>query len=261
MMMKVGKILVLVNVAFAVGAAIWALGLYLTNQAAATAAAAKQPQAAAKSNNRLLAELDERKSRADALQKALQESRARWKGAHASLVRLEQIYYANPVWFRDRLEELDKGLKAPQGGHDVNADMLQVAKRNGLVVPDEQGRPMMEPARDFNNQPVKAVAFFRPRIDEAVQLLQTLSADLIKASEEAAAITLELAGTDKVKGLRTRLEDEVAKIKRLKEESDDLKDVLTKQDVDSELLVRRQIQMEKRVKELEKFISTPATKE
>ena len=51
-------------------AAVWALGLYVTNQAAASAGA--KPQQAAKATNRQLSELAEREARAKALQKALE---------------------------------------------------------------------------------------------------------------------------------------------------------------------------------------------
>jgi hypothetical protein len=255
-MTLLGKILVFLVTALSFVMLAWAFGLY-TNRIDWSSNAAKADQPA----GRLVA----RAKRVEEANAAVNLANARWREA----LRGNDGKDGRPVrvgllaWDKRRVDSrvfYDAVLKAAVSGPDGKGEK-EVIKR----VETKDGRPLPDPANP--NLPKLVDAERRKVAEEAkgeqlfcydwyVQELGRLTAEIEKASaeqqklaKEEQALTEQIIGP---KGVRQRIVDEQVKLARVQEELKDVASRQTNSRVDTELLLARRAQLERRIEELEK---------
>ncbi len=118
--------------------------------------------------------------------------------------------------------------------------------------------PKLRPLNDRFNQPLHSLAYYAKNYATNLDGLKITGEELQRLLNNDADLTVELAGgtmSDKktlvLKGLRLRIEDERVKGLDVLTEHDIVKPLLIKTVGDSEFLLARRRQLEKRIKELE----------
>ena len=281
-MTLVGKVLVLLNAALAVGMLLWAFALWFSqqptpfaSQPAAAGAKGQAPQASDETSLRLKEETDKRIAQIKALNVALDNAAAQWRTIAGDLSALEASYYHHQIFYERQLDELENGQPADQNQpihrgdkvkRDPAAKMQRLVWKEGrLQYNNERGNllfglPLMTEAKDIAGNPVRAIPYYRPEIQQLRDRAITISDATQEVTRKAIELTVQLAGDPAkgIKGLRTRLGDELVKQNRIVDEAEGLSDLLTKNEVDAGLMVRRKHQMEDRVKELKATLGLTA---
>ncbi len=279
-MTLLGKVLVLVNAALALVMLIWALALWFSQvptpfapQQAGAKTAAAQPSD--EPSLRLKDETEKRVALIKELNKALEDQTAKWRQVSAELNSLEASYYHHQVFYEQQLDEAENGKPVnPAPGQivhrgdkvrrDLNAKVQDLVWKDGRLQYNTErgnllyGLPLMADARDIAGNAIHPLPYYPPEIKQFWDRADKVSDQAQKASTEARDQTALLSGDLKngVKGLRTRLADELDKQRRIADEDEELGDVLTKNELDVRLMNRRKEQMEDRVKELKGVLNT-----
>jgi len=234
-----GKILVMLNLALSLLLCTWALGVY-TNR---TDWSSKEGPP-----EKVKGEVFRRQYQAGESWKSVVAAESRWKNGSLVVRRYEYYRPENERWYAAQLKELE------DGPNPVKA----VVMKAGQIVPDQQqaqaaqdpkmpARPMLEPAKDKNDKPLRSLDVYRKEfLDTQVEVKKAMEKfqELVK---EDTNLTTLLGGE---KQLRHRQELEDEKQQRVRAEIEDLKPPLINSQVEGELLLKRRTSLEARVREL-----------
>jgi hypothetical protein len=233
-MTKLGKILVLVHVAFSGLLLAWAVNLY-THHVDWTDKAA--------TGDKPGGELAARKARLDDLQnKALPAALAGWNNSRSELRPLEERRSDDRAFYQTVMNHLTTAATATNPARALRLD-------RGRVVLDKTGRPDLIVASDRRGNPLQSDTYYLTEAGKAIDALnQTL--DSYKAEmEKDAQLTDRMLGPQ---GLQQQMVEERNKQNDLIKEEEVVRPLLLNATVENELLGKRQKRMEERVQELQK---------
>jgi hypothetical protein len=201
-----------------------------------------------------------RKKRVETAYVALGVADARWRDAlrgsdakenpHYGLLAWEQQRPANRVLYAQALQALQSG---PGGDKTKPVARIKTTEDGRPVVDPRTGLPELVPAErrkakaEDKGEPLFCAQFYVDRLADLTQQIQTQQDKYQKAVKEEAALQEQIIGP---KGLRQRIIDEQTKNKRVDEELKDLAGRKTNSLVDTELLLARRAQLERRIEEL-----------
>ncbi|MGH9676701.1 MAG: hypothetical protein ACRD36_06330 [Candidatus Acidiferrum sp.] len=243
-MTNVGKALVVSNLALSILLASWAQAIYSSridwsNEAGKNGAADGR--------------LRELTNRITELNNALIPAATSWNASRATLVTLEERRTKDRLFYESELAWLYNGA-----ARDNPARAIKLEKKEGgkstLALLGRDDRMEMVPARDALNQPLLSWSIYRRAQDAAMQSLDEKSKALTTAIQRDDELTAILIGDpDKgIKGLQHRLVDEREKLANVLKEQEFVRPLLVNAAVDAEIIMRRGLALDKRVKELEK---------
>jgi hypothetical protein len=259
-MTLLAKILVFVNVALSFVMFTWALALF-TNRIDWTLSKAKADQPAGK--------LAERQDRVKEKLAALDVANTRWREALRGNDGQDKrpAHDGLPVWEKRRVDDrawYAEQLKAAQTGDGMGGKVpikrVSLSKE-GQPIPDaaHDNRPTMvaaERRKDDKGQgggPLFCYDYYVRELGDLTQQIQAKQAEYQQAVKEASDLTEEtIDKKDGGKGLRHRIIDEQEKLKQVNEELKDVGDRQTNSQVETELLLARRAQLERRIAELKK---------
>jgi hypothetical protein len=161
--------------------------------------------------------------------------------AYTRLQKFEATRPVNQKWFDQQLAELEKS-KDP---------LTRPSYKNGKLEfnPRAFGQPVMVEAQDKGGQPIaRGLNAYRLEYNDRAASIKAVMEDLDKWIKEDIDLTVKIAGKG---GLRELLAREADKKQRVLAEQDFLKPLLVNSAVESELLFKRQADLEARVKELQ----------
>lgn len=232
-MTQIGKVLVFVNLGFSLMMAAWAVSLYANRIDWSSNAAG---------------ELKARTDKITQANGALALAQGRWRDAAADLARLDERRATNLKYYAAELDHLRTKATDRDPGRRV-----RVAE--GVIVLVEPrlslSAPAMDKAVERGGAPLQSLKYYAEQYD----VLQKDIADQTKRFKDLVLrdqeLTAELVGPRGDAGLRTRLRGESVKRVNLVKEFDDLRPVLGNTLVESDLLLKRQRQLQYRIAELE----------
>jgi hypothetical protein len=256
-MTLLGKILVFLTVVLSFVMLAWAIALYTHHidwsDAKATA-------------DRPAGELVARKARVTEANASVNLANARWREAmngndgkdnrpiHAGLLQWEKRRDGDRAWYAALLKAADVG---PDGNGD-KVIIKRIATKDGQPLPDpanptlpallvdaERRKTQEEP----KGEPLYCFKWYEKELGRLAGEIAKNQAEQQRLAKEEEALTEQAIGP---KGLRQRIWDEEGKLARVAEELKDVESRKTNSLVDTELLVRRRAQLERRVGELEK---------
>jgi hypothetical protein len=237
-MMRFGKVLLLINLAFSLILAGWAFSVY-----------ANPPDWV--KDGKPSGRMADRQKEIQQLQTALSTATAGRQDARTALLAQENKLLADRDWYHYQLQKLRTG----PGAQD-RTPIQMLALVNGLPArdPRNQDRPRMAPATDRAGQPLQWMSAYDQQLDTKRKELSAVLKkydDLVKRDAE---LTEELTGNTMkgTKGLHQRLEGEKAKTQGVIAELRLVKPRLVNAVVEGQLLLGRQKQLESRIEELKK---------
>ncbi len=251
-MTLLGKLLVFANMFLSFLMLSWATALY-TNRIDWSAAAAKGDKPAGVLNGR--------KARVEAATASVKLADDRWRDArdgkpevHDGLAAWEQRRIAERAWYATALNDLKTG---PGNKLDAPIQRIKIREDGQAVLdPKNFNRPVLEPAerrKEKPEDPARPLFAYDYYIAELIRLTQQIEAEQTRYQDliaQESELTKQAIGP---KGLRQRIADEYIKKGRVEEE---LKDVAGRQQtnalVETELLLARRNQLERRRDELKK---------
>jgi hypothetical protein len=260
-MTLLGKILVVVNVGLSFLMLSFAFAMF-TNRVDFTA----KPVKGDKPAGVLAARVERVKSASESVDLA----NARWREAlrgggadkrpiREGLLAWDKRRVEDRAWYD---EELKKVISGP--GPDGKGDKVVVKRvatgKDGLPIPDDKnfGRPTLVDAErrkgemDPRGEPLFCYDWYVRELGDLTVKIQAAQAEYKKAVEEETALTEEIIGTKMAKGLRRRIIDEQEKIQLIDEELKDVAGRQTNALVETELLLARRSQLERRIDELKR---------
>jgi hypothetical protein len=255
-MTLLGKILVFLNVVLSFVMLAWAIALF-TNRINWTNSSATADQTAGllKGRQERVAEANASVNLANArCREAMHGSDGKDKRPiHVGLLAWEKRRADASVWYK-------AVLKAVDDGPDGNGGKV-VVKR----VSTKDGRPLLDPANpnlpalidaerrrtleDKQGEPLYCTNWYIQELKRLTGEIEKTEAEQQKLAKEEEALTDQAIGP---KGLRQRIVDEQVKLARAAEELKDVESRQTNSRVDTELLLNRRGQLERRIEELEK---------
>ncbi len=254
-MTLLGKFLVFVNLALSFMMLAWAAALY-TNRIdwSNTAAKGDQPEGQLVARAKRVAEATASVNLANfRWREALQGNDGKDKRpARDGLLAWEKRRVEDRKWYEGVLKAAialdDKGEKVV---------IKRVATKDGRPVPDaaNANRPTLVDAErrklleEPRGQPLYCYDYYVKELDRLTTEIEKAEAEQQKWTKEEEALTDLAIGP---KGLRQRIVDEQVKGKLVDEELKDVEDRETNSRVETELLLERRAQMERRIEELNK---------
>ena len=242
-MTKLGKILVLVNVALSFTLMAWALAAF-TNRIDWSDKKAQGEEPAG--------ELRKRIDEIDELWKGFRPAEAAWREPRAAIFAMEARRPKDRQWYARELENLRTGDtdKFPIRSVIYNAGLPALDPRTGL--------PQMADAKDRNSQPLKSLSSYDRELNDLRTALLAEVKRLHEGILEDTRLTVQLVGeiddtTKKIlaKGLRQRIIDERDKAVDLVKEQDIVRPLLINAYVESQLILKRADSLKARIQELE----------
>ncbi len=224
-----GKILVLLNLTLALAMAFWAVGVYTQHIDYKTPAPPGADEGPLAKLNR------EIKDRGEDLGAA----ELRWARPYKFLGPITQQRQLNQKWYGEQLAAMRQG-QGPLQVASVKAGQLDLDPKN-------YGRPLLVEAKDANDQPLQPLATYEKAYAEAKQAVADAQAELKKQINRDTELTQEIGGDN---GVRAQLAREEQKQKDVLAEQEYLRPLLVNSLVEGELLVKRQADLEARVKQL-----------
>ncbi|HXG09651.1 MAG TPA: hypothetical protein VNK04_07670 [Gemmataceae bacterium] len=239
MITLLGKVLVCANLIFSMVLATLAFGVYTQRISWAGKTAPDQAKS----------ELDQRREQIRQNWEALLAADTRRQTALAEVVQAERQRPADQQWYAAVIRQLQ---------HLPPDKPVQVAvQQEGQMVPDPQnfGRPTLKNGEDRFKKPLLSWDAYAQRIKEVSDQIAVQQERWAKLAEESTAWTQRLTGP---KGLWQRYADEDDKRRRVQAEMDDfvLPQLLNVQ-VESETLLQRRDELQKRLEELRRAASRP----
>lgn len=250
-MTLLGKALVFFNLAFALLLAGWAFSMYANGI----------DWTDHKEGNVPTGEYAVHEARLDEMWKAVPLAQARWRQEQGTLEKAEKALDADRVWYDKEMTHVFAGptVKAnpanPVGEVSIAAkDDPKTGVKKGQVALDDKGFPLLVPLRDRAGNPLESLAEYNDKDDKVLKDLKDVMDKHEKQIAEANRLTDLIIG-DKAKGVRglhQRIQDEKAKDAGVLDEQELIKPQLINTVVESELILKRRNQLEKRVDELKK---------
>jgi hypothetical protein len=254
-MTRFGKILVYFNLAFSLLLAAWSFSLY-ANGIDWSDRKAK--------GSELAGEYTVHEAQLAELWTGAPPAQANWLTERKKLLDEESRLLADRVWYDKEMKHLFVTATAadPVGAiavADKDDDKAGV-KKGQILLDAKTGFPVLVPVlipakdKDQPGNPLQALAVYNKQDDEILQSLQAVLKKHESQIEEANKLTDLIIG-DKNKGIRgfqQRILDEQAKNANVLAEQKLLRPQLINTVVESELILKRKNQMEKRIGELKK---------
>jgi hypothetical protein len=240
-MTLLGKILVFLNLALSMLLASWAFGVYANRiDWSDNKGDEKKGQPAGELVSRK-AELGE-SGRPGPLWMGLRTAEASWLEARRKLGREEDRIAGDRLWYYAEMEHLRTGATA------VNPARA-VVFTDGLPAADPKNpyRPQMVGARDQAGKPLRSLAAYGRDLEAIRKDLGTVLARYQEQIEQDMKLTQLLIGP---KGLQQRLVDEKVKREDVVKEQGLVRPQLVNAVVESELVLKRRRELEKRIEEL-----------
>jgi hypothetical protein len=228
-----GKILVLLNVTLSLLMAAWAVGVYTQHLHWGIEKSVQQSEFEVN-------ELRDRLSgKGASLYDDLTTAEGRWKTASPVFQTMEPLWAKNQKWYQEHLVELQTSAK-PVKTPSYKGGQLEFD-------PNNFGLPLMVEATDKGGKGLTGLAPYKKDYDDKQAAIKVVMDDLKKLIDEDKELTEKIGGKD---GLRALIDQEADKKQRVLAEQDYLKPLLVNSLVDGELLLKRQADLEARVKQL-----------
>jgi len=230
-----GKVLVFVNLIFSLMMATWAFGVY-SNRIDWSNNPAKGDQPPGELVSRLAEVRD--------LQVGLGRAEANWRQARTDLLTREALRDGDRLWYVAQFEHLRTGAT-----EQTPARTVVLVNSLPVLDPANANRPTMKAVNDRSDKPLRSLAAYNQEWENARDQVAAALAEYSKLVEEDSELTAKLIGP---KGMQQQLDDERAKQAGVVAEQTQVRPLLVNTVVDSELILKRQKQMEERLRELEK---------
>jgi hypothetical protein len=257
-MTLLGKALVFLNLAFALLLAGWAFNLYANGI----------DWTDHKENNVPVGEFAIHEAKLDELWKAIPPAQANWLEDGDKLQEAEARLAADRVWYDKEMRHVFVGptndnpvgqvvvadKDDPKTGVKKGQILLDGKARAGLGK-DDKGYPLLAPLRDRAGNPLKSLEEYNDEDRKVLVAIEEVMQKHEKQIAEANRLTDKIIGDkDKgIRGLQQRIEDEKDKAAVLVDERKKLiRPQLVNTIVESELILKRKDQLEKRIEELKK---------
>lgn len=229
-MMKFGKVLLFVNLAFSFLFLAWAWGLE-RNRFQYYFVSDEQP-----------GRIKELQDRIERLVRQRDAAENRWQSAHVAIVKAEDLRYKNQDWYAELRKILEEGTDGQ--GNPSKVIPLEIDNNGNLVKeglkPIMIGKEVADGLRVYEDRYKKA--------DEAIKMIIAEINELVKQQQQ---LTEEINGDPGKKiGLRYLLAQEDLALKQSKEEQERMMPLLYNSQAEAELLVKRNLALKARLKEL-----------
>lgn len=233
-MNRLGKSLILANSALSIMFVAWSVGLY----------SQQMPW-----ENQIKTELA---PQIRGLVDARDRAEARWTTAYKRVTQLETEIPQRQAYYAEQLQIAATGLDA--AGKKVETPIVVPEVRDGLVVMKKEGRVGFM----IDGKVSLSLAGFKTAIEKQLEEIRDTKQKINKVTADTTILTTEINGTkasadaitNAEKGLRGQLHDALQLKKNAQLEQEFLQSPLTNDKVELELLRRRLVALEARLKEL-----------
>jgi len=244
-MPSLSRILVVANFAISLMVAGWAMGFYFTRIDWSNDPKAQPPgQLIARDN-----ELKSLLTQAKAAEISWREARARVRDREAFRAEDRALYRSELTFIYNA--PANQQLREVVIGKDGLPELQQDPRSKSHF------RLQLRNVNERNGQPLRSLSSYTQSYVANLKGLKTVGDELEKLFIKDGELTVELNGGGAEKGLNQRIQDERLKGMGVLEEYDIIKPLLIKTVGDSQFLLARRQQLEKRIKELEE---TPVSK-
>jgi hypothetical protein len=249
-MTKLGKALVLFNLAVSLLLASWAFSLY-ANGIDWSDRKGKTPGEAGGEYAKYEAQLDE-------LWKGIPPAQANWLDERQKVLNEEARLAGERTWYDAEMKHLYFTANAANPIGEIALAAKDDDKNNikkGQILLDDKGHPQLVPLRDSAGNPLLALAAYIKKDDDVLRSLEEVNKKHQAQIEEANRLTDLIIGDDKTgrRGLYRRYLDEKAKDEDVLAEQKLVRPQLINTVVEAELILKRKNQLEKRIEELKKI--------
>lgn len=249
-MTKLGKALVLFNLAFGLMLAAWAFSLY-ANGIDWSDRKAKTPLETA-------GEYTIHESQLDELWKGIPPAQANWLDERQKVLNEEARLAAERAWYDVEMKHLYLAANAANPVGEIafaQKDDDKNGIKKGQILLDNKGHPQMVPMRDPAGNPLLSLSVYTKKDDDILQSLDAVNKKQQEQIEEANKLTDLIIGDEKAgrRGLYRRYLDEKAKDADMLAEQKLVRPQLINTVVEAELILKRKNQLEKRIEELKKI--------
>jgi hypothetical protein len=246
-MTSLGKALVFVNLALSLVVAAWAQGIY-SNRINWS----NDPMA--KPEGEMVRRLQRVKELTDHPRGPLGAAGLSWNEGRATLAGLDQRRADDRAWYDAELAFDRSGANQQAPARVVKLDKGQpVLAQPDPNKPGYDVRPVMESGRDPFGQPLLSLVAYGQEEEAVHQQINQTAKEIEATAKEDESLTNQLAGDPNgVKGLQHRILDARAKMAEAITEQRFVRPLLINAVVNSDLVFKRQRELETRIKELEK---------
>jgi hypothetical protein len=249
-MTMLGKALVLFNLAFSLMLAGWAFSLYANG--------VDWSDKKGKSPGEAVGEYAIHEMQLDELWKGIPPAQANWLSGRQKILYEETRLADERSWYETEMKHLFVTANAANPVGQI-AFAPKDDERNGIkkgqILLDDKGHPLLVPLKDATGNPLQSLAFYTKQDDDILQSLQAVLQKHQEQIDEANKLTDQIIGDEKTgrRGLHRRIADEKNKNAAILAEQKMTRPQLINTVVESELILKRKNQMEKRIEELKKI--------
>ncbi|HJT76393.1 MAG TPA: hypothetical protein VJ739_04250 [Gemmataceae bacterium] len=225
-----GKVLVLLNLTLSLAMAFWAVGVcaqYIDYSTDARGSAEQTKGLVLQRNDQIAAR-----------QEQLKAAEARWRGPYDYVPRIMQQRVNNQEWYGQQLAAMQKG--GPVKAVSYKAGQVELD-------PKQYGRPLLVDATDADGQPLQTLESYLAALADANNAIHLAQVQMEQQTRLDTELTQKIGGDN---GLRFLLAREQKKLEDVLAEQHYLEPLLVNSLVEGELLLKRQADLEARVKEL-----------
>jgi hypothetical protein len=249
-MTLLGKALVLFNLAFSLLLAAWAFSLYANGIDWSDHKGGKPGES--------VGQYALHEAQLDEMWKSVPPAQATWQTERKMLLDEESRLVADRVWYDNEMKHLFVTANAadPVGAITVaGKDDPKTGIKKGQIVLEAKGFPLLTPLRERGGNPLLALAEYNKRDDSILKSIAEVLAKHEKQIVESNELTDLIIG-DPAKGTRgfqQRIVDEKIKNADVLAEQKLVRPQLINNVVQSQLIFKRNDQLNKRVEELKKI--------
>jgi hypothetical protein len=240
----VGKLFVLVNLAFSAIMAVAAVGFYTTGM---DYGPETKKDAQPKPPVRVT---DLQKEIADVLA-TLPAVEGSWSASRTDLVREEEQRTKNRQAYDVELALLHSG---PAMDKDQQVRAVKMTPEHLAELNPTTGLPVMEAAQDRAGQPLRPMTTYLLKVDLVRKENETVLADLNKKVKDDADLTIQLTGDPGTRGLRQKLVDERVKREGVIAEHNSVRPLFINVAVESQLSRKRLDALQEQIDQLKSYL-------
>jgi hypothetical protein len=249
-MTMLGKVLVFFNLAFSLLLASWAFSLYANN--------IDGIDKKGKSAGQTTVEYALRDTELEELWKGIPPAQANWLSERQKVLNEESRLADERSWYQTEINHLFVTANAANPVGEIAfapKDDEKNGIKKGQILLDDKGHPLLVPVKDGAGNPLQALAVYLKQDDDILQSLQAVLQKHQEQIDEANTLTDRIIGDEKAgrRGLHRRLLDEKNKDAAILAEQQLTRPQLINTVVESELILKRKNQLEKRLEELKKI--------